>query len=204
MKLLAVIGSPRKGGNTELLVDKVIEGCKSRTAADVEKVVLIDRNIQFCTGCLTCTFPPPGTGTCILRDDMDELLEHIQACDALIFGTPNHMRTVTAPMLNFLARMLPLLRYEIEYDAGGNMVGAAGVSKIQDKKAAIVISQGDPFFSSPLVHMVLERNLRDFRLKLVGDIISMGNLQKQDVAAKAEDLQRAFDLGAKLATWSGF
>lgn len=204
MKLLAIIGSPRKGGNTELLVDKVIEGCTSRTAADVEKVVLIDKNIQFCTGCLTCTFPPPGTGTCVLRDDMDELLERIQAFDALIFGTPNHMRTVTAPMLNFLARMLPLLRYEIEYDTGGNMIGATGVSKIQGKKAAMVISQGDPFFSSPLVHMVLERNLRDFRLKLVGDVMSMGNLQKQDVAAKAEDLQRAFDLGTKLATWSGF
>jgi hypothetical protein len=41
-------------------------------------------------------------------------------------------------------------------------------------------------------------------LKLVGDVISIGNLQKQDVAAKVEDLQEAFDLGAKLATWSGF
>lgn len=204
MKLIAIIGSPRKGGNTELLVDKVVEGCKSRAAVEVEKVVVTDRHIQFCTGCLTCTFPPPGTGTCVLKDDMDEILEHIQASDAFIFGTPNHMRTVTAPMLNFLARMLPLLRYEIEYDAAGNMIGATGVSRIQGKKAVIVISQGDPFFSSPLVHMVLERNLRDFRLKLVGDIISMGNLQKQDVAAKAEDLQRAFDLGAKLATWSGF
>ena len=135
---------------------------------------------------------------------MDELLEQIQASDAFIFGTPNHMRTVTAPMLNFLARMLPLLRYEIEYDAKGIMIGAEGISRIQDKKAAMVISQGDPFFSSPLVHMVLERNLRDFRLKLVGDVISSGNLQKQDVAAKAEDLQKAFELGAKLATWSGF
>jgi multimeric flavodoxin WrbA len=135
---------------------------------------------------------------------MDELLEQIQASDAFIFGTPNHMRTVTAPMLNFLARMLPLLRYEIEYDKNGNMIGAEGISRIQDKKAAMVISQGDPFFSSPLVHMVLERNLRDFRLKLVGDVISTGNLQKQDVLAKTEDLQKAFELGAKLATWSGF
>jgi multimeric flavodoxin WrbA len=204
MKLVAIIGSPRKGGNTELLVDKVVEGCGSTAAVAVEKIVITDKNIQQCNGCLTCTFPPPGTGKCVLRDDMDELLDHIQASDALIFGTPNHMRTVSAPMLNFLARMLPLLRYEIEYDAKGNMIGAEGISRIQDKKAAMVISQGDPFFSSPLVHMVLERNLRDFRLKLVGDVISTGNLQKQDVAAKAEDLQKAFDLGAKLATWSGF
>ena len=57
---------------------------------------------------------------------------------------------------------------------------------------------------SPLVHMVLERNLRDFRLKLVGDVISMGNLQKQDVAGRAEDLKAAFELGVKMVTWSGF
>ena len=204
MKVMAISGSPRKGGNTELLVDRVIEGCRGGGNTEIEKVFIADRNIQYCSGCLTCTFPPPGTGKCVLRDDMDVLIEKIRESDAFIFGTPNHMRTVTAPMLNFLARMLPLLRYEIEYDDKGNMIGATGVSKIQDKKAAMVISQGDPFFSSPLVHMVLERNLRDFRLKLVGDVISMGNLQKQDVAGKAEDLKTAFELGVKMVTWSGF
>ena len=204
MKVMAIIGSPRRGGNTEQLVDRVIEGCRSRGDAEIEKVFIADRNIQYCSGCLTCTFPPPGTGKCVLRDDMDVLIEKIRESDAFIFGTPNHMRTVSAPLLNFLARMLPLLRYEIEYDDKGNMIGATGVSKIQDKKAAMVISQGDPFFSSPLVHMVLERNLRDFRLKLVGDVISMGNLQKQDVAGKEEDLKAAFELGVKMVTWSGF
>jgi multimeric flavodoxin WrbA len=204
MKVMAIIGSPRRGGNTELLVDRVIEGCRSRGNTEIEKVFIADRNIQYCSGCLTCTFPPPGTGKCVLRDDMDMLIEQIRESDAFIFGTPNHMRTVSAPLLNFMARMLPLLRYEIEYDNKGNMIGATGVSKIQDKKAAMVISQGDPFFSSPLVHMVLERNLRDFRLKLVGDVISMGNLQKQDVAGKAEDLKTAFELGVKMVTWSGF
>jgi multimeric flavodoxin WrbA len=204
MEVMAIIGSPRRGGNTELLVDRVIEGCMSRGHTEIEKVFIADRNIQYCSGCLTCTFPPPGTGKCVLRDDMDMLIEKIRESDAFIFGTPNHMRTVSAPLLNFMARMLPLLRYEIEYDNKGNMIGATGVSKIQDKKAAMVISQGDPFFSSPLVHMVLERNLRDFRLKLVGDVISMGNLQKQDVAGKAEDLKAAFELGVKMVTWSGF
>jgi hypothetical protein len=74
----------------------------------------------------------------------------------------------------------------------GTMFGAAGMLKIEDRKAVVVISQGDPFLSSSLVHMVLEWNLRDFRLKLAGDIISPGNLQKQDVAGKEEDLNKAF------------
>ena len=119
MKVMAIIGSPRRGGNTELLVDRVIEGCRSRGNTEIEKVFIADRNIQYCSGCLTCTFPPPGTGKCVLRDDMDMLIEQIRESDAFIFGTPNHMRTVSAPPLNFLARMLPLLRYEIEYDITG-------------------------------------------------------------------------------------
>jgi precorrin-2 methylase len=84
------------------------------------------------------------------------------------------------------------------------MIGAAGVSKIENRKAVMVISRGDPFFSSSLVHIVLERNLRDFRLKLVGDVISMGNLQKQDAAGKEVDVKAAFELGVKITTWSGF
>ncbi len=204
MKLMAVIGSPRKGGNTEQLVDRVIAGCRSTAQVEVEKFFVTDKHIEYCNGCLTCTFPPPGTGTCVIKDDMDELLEHIKESDAFIFGTPNYMRTVTPALLNFLARMLPLLTYKVEYDGKGNMIGAEGISKIQDKKAAMVISQGDPFFSSPLVHMVLERNLRDFRLKLAGDVISLGNLDKQSVTERGEDLQKAFELGVKLAIGSGF
>jgi len=104
MKVMAIIGSPRKCGNTELLVDRVIEGCMSRGNTEIEKVFIADRNIQYCSGCLTCTFPPPGTGKCVLRDDMDVLIEKIRESDAFIFGTPNHMRTVSAPLLNFLKR----------------------------------------------------------------------------------------------------
>jgi multimeric flavodoxin WrbA len=86
MKVMAIIGSPRKGGNTDLLVEQVIEGCKGKGAVEIEKVFVTDKTIQFCTGCLTCTFPPPGTGKCVLRDDMDELLEHILQSDAFIFS----------------------------------------------------------------------------------------------------------------------
>ena len=46
MKLMAIIGSPRKGGNTEVLVDQVIEGCKSTREVEVEKFFVIDKKIE--------------------------------------------------------------------------------------------------------------------------------------------------------------
>ena len=203
MKLMAIIGSPRKGGNTEILVDQVAAGFKSIVDAKVEKFFVIDKKLEFCTGCLTCVLPSQGTGKCVIKDDMAEILEHMKESDVFIFGTPNHMRTVTAPLLNFFARMLPLLVFKTYYDEKGNRIGGEISSKIQDKKVAMVICQGEQFFCSSLVYDVLENNLNDFRLQRAGNINSMGNSEKVEVAKNKEDLKKAFVLGVKLATMTG-
>jgi multimeric flavodoxin WrbA len=203
MKLMAIIGSPRRGGNTEALADKVIEGYISKTPATVDKLFVIEKKIGYCTGCLSCTFPPPGTKTCIIRDDMTEILERMAGSDSFIFATPNHMRTVSAPLLTFLSRMLPIMQFLPDKDAEGRIIGGGFTSTLKDKKAAIVISQGDPIFSSALVHAVLERNLIDFGLRRVGDVISSGNMMPGDAAKKQADLEKAFQLGAALYTMAG-
>ena len=203
MKLMAFIGSPRKSSNTGILVDQVIAGCKSKVDVDVDKVFVVGKKIEYCTGCMTCCFPPPGTGKCVIKDDMAEVLESMKKSDIFIFGSPNHMGTISAPLLNFLSRMMPLFDFTIEYDDKGNMIGGEMSSKIRGKKAAVVISQGDPFFSSSLVYMVLEKNLNDFRLIRIGDVISRANLEEKSVLKKEEDLKKAFDLGVQLSTWSG-
>ena len=171
MKVMAIMASPRPGSNTDILVDQVIAGLQSTTEAEVEKVLVIKKNIQYCTGCITCCFPPPGTGKCVIKDDMAEIIEKMQKADAFIFGTPNHMGTISAPLLNFLSRMMPLFEFKITYDDQGTMIGGELSSKIRHKRTALVISQGDPFFSSSLVYMVLEKNLHDFKLARVGDVL---------------------------------
>ena len=152
---------------------------------------------------MSCVFPSQGTGKCVIDDDMACILERMQESDAFIFGSPNHMRTITAPLLNFLTRMLPLLVFKVDYDDQGNRVGGEMSSRIQGKKAAVVISQGEPFFCSSLVYEVLENNLNDFKLQRMGNIISMGNAEKGEVADKKEDLKKAFDLGVHLGVSAG-
>jgi len=204
MKLMAIIGSPRKGGNTEVLVDKVIEGCRSKAEVEVNKFFIVDKNIEYCTGCMTCVFPPPGTQKCVIDDDMAGILDEMRECDAFIFGSPNHMHTITAPLLNFLSRMMPLFEMELEFDDSKNMIGGAISSTLKKRKSAIVISQGDPFFSSALVYEVIKCNLADFGLKRIGDVISRANLLKGTVSDKEHDLQAAFDVGVLLATTAGW
>ena len=198
MKIMIINGSPRNKGNTSILVDEVIKGCQGQGPVEVENIVVVRKNIKYCTGCLRCCYPNSGTGACVIKDDMAEIIDHMLSTDALIFGSPNHMGTITAPLLNFLSRMMPLFEFKTEHDAKGNKTGGEMSSRIRDKKAAIVISQGDPFFSSALVYMVLEKNCHDFGLKRVGDVLSIANLRSQTVIEKKDDLNKAFELGVKL------
>lgn len=196
-KIMAILGSPRREGNTEILTDRAVEGCRSRGQVEVEKLFIIDRNIGFCNGCLSCV--APDSQGCVIKDEMGGILDRMTACDGFIFATPNHVRSVSAPMLNFLTRMLPLLSLKVEQDDQGAIVGGSFDSRLQGKKAAIIISQGDPTISSFLVFALLERNFIDFQLIRVGEVISLGNISPREVMGKENDLQAAFALGKILA-----
>ena len=83
MKVLCISGSPRRRGNTELLLDRALEGAKER-GADVEKIVLSELNIHPCRHCDGCA----RTGLCVIEDDMQELYDRFRTLDALILATP--------------------------------------------------------------------------------------------------------------------
>ena len=110
------------------------------------------------------------------------------------------MKVALGEKSSIFDNLLPLLLFDVYYDEQGNRVGGEMSSKIAGKKAAMVISQGEPYFCSSLVYAVLENNLNDFRLKRVGNIISMSNTDLGDAAAREEDRSKAFELGVALAT----
>jgi hypothetical protein len=117
-----------------------------------------------------------------------------------MFGTPNHVRSATAPMINFLSRMLPLVTLKVEQDDDGKVVGAFD-SKLNGNKGAILISQGDPTVSSIIVISLRERNFTDFQLIRVGEVHSLGNMAPEEVKGKKQDLRAAFSLGTILASY---
>jgi multimeric flavodoxin WrbA len=199
MKLMAFVGSPRKGGNTDILIDKVIEGAKSKTKVEVEKIYLYEANIKYCTGCGLHTVLK-GSKECPLDDDMKGILMRMEQADAFILGSPNHGRTISAAMTNFIARMMPLLKMEVIRDDSGNIIDAVSKPLVRGKKAVMVVSQGDPWpTSSSLVLKILDDNIKDFQMKKVGEVFSMFNLEKGAVKEKKADMDLAFATGVRLA-----
>jgi len=196
---MAFVGSPRKGGNTDTLIDKVIEGARSKTTVEVEKIYLYEANIKYCTACGLHTVLK-GSKECPLDDDMKGILKRMEQADAFIFGSPNHGRTISAAMTNFIARMMPLLKMEVTRDTSGTIIDAKSKPLVQGKRAVMVVSQGDPWpTSSSLVLKILDDNIKDFQMRKVGEVFSMFNLEMGAVKNKKPDLDQAFAMGVRLA-----
>jgi NAD(P)H-dependent FMN reductase len=95
-KIVAVYGSPRKKGNTGLLLDRFIQGVKipsSKTGADivVKKIVVCDLDISPCRGCRNCS----RTGECIVEDDMQGIYKELVEADFLAVASPVFFTTVS-------------------------------------------------------------------------------------------------------------
>jgi len=83
LRVLGIVGSPRRGGNTESLVDEVLRGARDAGAV-VEKVRLSELEIAPCDACDACR----EAGECVLGDDMPALLEKMAASQVWVLGTP--------------------------------------------------------------------------------------------------------------------
>jgi multimeric flavodoxin WrbA len=103
MKILAVSGSPRKKGNTEIMLNEALEGAQAE-GAEVELYRLSGKNIQPCDGCWSCM----KEGVCHIKDDMQELYPKLLAADGIIIGTPIYYYAMTAQTKTFIDRSMPL------------------------------------------------------------------------------------------------
>jgi multimeric flavodoxin WrbA len=83
MKIVGIASSPRKGGNSQTLVEHILSGAREE-GAETELIRLCERNIQPCTGCNSCK---SGDG-CIIQDSMEDLCDTLAEADALVFGSP--------------------------------------------------------------------------------------------------------------------
>ncbi len=91
MKVLGIVCSPRRGGNTEILVGEALASAKD-LGAEVELVTIAGKNIAPCDGCESCR----TTKKCRLSDDMQGIYSKLLEADGIVFGTPVYFWGVTA------------------------------------------------------------------------------------------------------------
>ena len=91
MRVLGIAGSPRRGGNTDLLLAEVLKGAASK-GAEVKTIILSQLEISPCQHCDACL----ETGRCKVKDDMQEVYDELANADRIVLASPVHFMGVTA------------------------------------------------------------------------------------------------------------
>jgi len=103
MKVIGIAASPRRNGNSEILLDKVLEGASSK-GAETEKIAIDGLNIAFCKGGSSCR----RSAKCSNGDDMAMLFKKFDEADAIVVASPVYFGSVTAQLKAMIDRCQPL------------------------------------------------------------------------------------------------
>lgn len=104
MKVLIISSSPRKNGNSQCLCEAFAKGA-TEAGHHVDLVRLAEKKIGCCLACDACM---RNGGTCIQKDDMQQLLALYQEADVLVLATPIYFYGISAQMKTFIDRTYPI------------------------------------------------------------------------------------------------
>jgi multimeric flavodoxin WrbA len=105
-KVVAIVGSYRKGGVVDRTVEAILQGAREK-GAETHTIYLTEQQIGFCTNCRQCTQTPGAArGKCAQQDCLESILTEIEAADSLVLGSPVNYYNVTAIFRRFLERLL--------------------------------------------------------------------------------------------------
>ena len=130
MKILVLNGSPKGDKSDTMHITRAfLEGMQEAAPQDVRVVNTVDTHIEYCTGCFTCMH---NGGTCVLNDDMREILQEILASELLLLSFPLYCYGMPASLKALMDRTLPLSSMRMQ-KAGDRYthVGQADFSRLR-------------------------------------------------------------------------
>ena len=176
-KIVVLVGSVRRNGNTELLAKAFADGAGKQH--EVEIISAVDYRIHPCTGCNSC-YTREGN-TCIQDDDMTEIYDRLAQADTVVVASPVYFYGVSAQMKALIDRLHTPMRNRFRIRRLGLiLVGAATIPDLFD----------------PIL-MQYRMILRFFGLEDIGTVLVSGAKEKGDVLT-GDGIKRAFEMGSRL------
>ena len=167
MRILAVSGSPRRGGNTDVLLDLAIAGARSE-GAEVETVILNRLDVACCIECNRCF----ETGRCVVQDDYQALYDKTLAADGIILAAPIFFMNISGWAKSFVDRFQCLwalrnvLHLPVPLPSGGQrrravFISTAGWSKTKFDCALLTVRAFAATIDARLVGTLCVNSLDD-------------------------------------------
>lgn len=152
MKVLAIMGSPRRNGTGTEVVRKIEKRLKEKGEVEVEALHLADADLKPCRGCFSCI--KLGEDRCPYKDERIAIEKRIEAADGIILVSPGYVQNVSGLMKNFMDRMSYTNHRPRFFDKKTMIVanGGAGLDKTLD---ALRIAIGGPEVVSELAYIQL-------------------------------------------------
>ena len=183
MKVIGIVGSPRKNGNTNILVQQVLEGA-AEAGAETRNFILNEMNYSGCQGCNYCK----SHDKCKLEDDLMELFDELASADGVVFGSPIYFGQFTGQMRLFLDRCYSLINADFSprLPAG--------------KKAVVIGTQGAPDAEAfKGVYEELKGQISNFmRMDVKDTIVGIGYHAPGEVKEDTELMEKAKNTGINL------
>ena len=183
-RILCIAGSPRRHGNSERLLDALIQGVNNAGGL-AEKLVVVEYGITPCRGCNSCS----KTGECVIKDRMHEIYALIDTADAIVVASPVYFASVPAVLKTLYDRCQPYWarRYVLKHEAphrrpGGMLVVGGG---------------GDPFGTACAINPT-KSVLAVLGVQYQVELEVEGPDAPRDIEAYPGDLDMAESLGSRI------
>jgi len=183
MKVLGLVGSNRKDGNTNTLVERILEGAGSQ-GHETDKVFFADMKISPIGDCSACR----KAGRCSIEDDFDGLTDRVLESDCVIFGTPLYWYGPSSQMKAFMDRWVCRMAFDEQTFR----------AKMKGKKCLLAVPHQDTRLSgAEHLFAIMEKTFEFMEMAYLGKIQTTA-WRRWEAGKDEVALKYAFELGAKL------
>ena len=190
MKVLGLMCSPRRQGNTELLFNKALEGARE-AGAEVEKVLVSKLKISPCLEIYACL----KDGNCFIKDDMQLLYKKLLEADHVVFASPIFFYSITSQAKAIVDRSQALW-------VRRHVLGMGKEDKRERRGIFVSVgaTQGEKLFDGAV--LTVKYFFDAIGVKYAGDLLVRGVANKGQIEEHPAALQDAFRLGQELVSVS--
>jgi multimeric flavodoxin WrbA len=182
-KILILMGSPRKSGNSAVLADHLARGAAS-VSAQVETLYIHGMDINPCTGCNECQ--DDEAAGCVIDDAMQDIYGKLKEADSIVFASPIYWFSVTAQLKLVIDRI---------YAIGG---GGKNILKGKNLGVLLVYADPDPFTSGAVNALRMFQDISGYLGTTIVDMVYGSAYEAGEIANDSEVLKQARELGEKL------
>ncbi len=173
-KVIVISTSLRRGSNSDMLADQFVAGAQA-AGNDVAKISLVDKNIQFCKGCLACQ----KLGRCVISDDVNDIMARVLEADVVAWATPIYYYEMSGQMKTLIDRMNAMYEQDYQFRDVYLLTTAAEAEEFTPRRAEAGLTGWIDCYP---------------KSRLAGSVFGGGVNDPREIAGNPK-LQAAYDLG---------